>query len=187
MLVSWDPAADSNVLELSHARRICKEVCYQERILHQLCALKEGVPCLQVSRMEFVLLWATFVAIMLTDLERGIGIGIVMAVLYFAYSYAQASPVTATPAGLDAQLGLDFAADDQIGLHDPRGRDHGISSWSGTGDFSHCALLPQKSLDMREFSELLRSQLSQCLGQNKHDLMELGCRVQLLSSHVRIA
>ena len=41
--------------------------------------------------MEFVLLWATFVAIMLTDLERGIGIGIIMAVLYFAYSYAQAS------------------------------------------------------------------------------------------------
>ncbi len=46
---------------------------------------------MQVSRMEFVLLWATFVAIMLTDLERGIGIGIIMAVLYFAYSYAQAS------------------------------------------------------------------------------------------------
>ena len=41
--------------------------------------------------MEFVLLWATFVAIMLTDLEKGIGIGIIMAVLYFAYSYAQAS------------------------------------------------------------------------------------------------
>jgi len=41
--------------------------------------------------MEFLLLWATFIAIMLTDLERGIGIGIIMAVLYFAYSYAQAS------------------------------------------------------------------------------------------------
>ncbi len=41
--------------------------------------------------MEFLLLWATFVAIMLTDLERGIGIGIIMAVLFFAYSYAQAS------------------------------------------------------------------------------------------------
>lgn len=49
--------------------------------------------------MEFVLLWATFVAIMLTDLERGIGIGIIMAVLYFAYSYAQAGiPSTAPPA-----------------------------------------------------------------------------------------
>ena len=48
----------------------------------------------QVSRAEFVLLWATFVAIMLTDLERGILIGIIMAVLYFAYSYAQASTHT---------------------------------------------------------------------------------------------
>ena len=94
------------MLDISHAGRVCEEVCYQERLLRQVCALKEGVPCLQVSRMEFVLLWATFVAIMLTDLERGIGIGIVMAVLYFAYSYAQASPLTVTPAGLDAQLNL---------------------------------------------------------------------------------
>lgn len=54
--------------------------------------------------MEFVLLWATFVAIMLTDLERGIGIGIVMAVLYFAYSYAQATPLPATPAQCPARL-----------------------------------------------------------------------------------
>jgi SulP family sulfate permease len=43
----------------------------------------------QVTRMEFVLLWATYLAIMYTDLERGIGAGIVMATLYFAYSYAQ--------------------------------------------------------------------------------------------------
>lgn len=40
--------------------------------------------------MEFLLLWATYLAIMYTDLERGIGAGIVMATLYFAYSYAQA-------------------------------------------------------------------------------------------------
>ena len=52
---------------------------------------------MQVSRTEFVLLWATFVAIMLTDLERGILIGIIMAVLYFAYSYAQASQCSLKP------------------------------------------------------------------------------------------
>ena len=52
---------------------------------------------MQVSRAEFVLLWATFVAIMLTDLERGILIGIIMAVLYFAYSYAQASTRSIRP------------------------------------------------------------------------------------------
>ena len=92
------------MLDISHAKRICEDVCYEEGLLRQSCALKEGVPCVQVSRMEFVLLWATFVAIMLTDLEQGIGIGIVMAVLYFAYSYAQASPLPGTPAGLDAQL-----------------------------------------------------------------------------------
>lgn len=51
----------------------------------------------QVSRAEFVLLWATFVAIMLTDLERGILIGIIMAVLYFAYSYAQAGTHSLKP------------------------------------------------------------------------------------------
>ena len=39
--------------------------------------------------MEFALLWATYLAIMYSDLERGIGAGIVMATLYFAYSYAQ--------------------------------------------------------------------------------------------------
>ena len=43
----------------------------------------------QVTRMEFALLWATYLAIMYSDLERGIGAGIVMATLYFAYSYAQ--------------------------------------------------------------------------------------------------
>ncbi|BDA44720.1 Uncharacterized protein C24H6.11c [Coccomyxa sp. Obi] len=43
----------------------------------------------KVTRMEFLLLWATYLAIMYTDLERGIGAGIVMATLYFAYSYAQ--------------------------------------------------------------------------------------------------
>lgn len=46
--------------------------------------------------MEFLLLWATYLAIMYTDLERGIGAGIVMATLYFAYSYAQACLPLAT-------------------------------------------------------------------------------------------
>jgi hypothetical protein len=50
----------------------------------------------QVTRMEFLLLWATYLAIMYTDLERGIGAGIVMATLYFAYSYAQACLPLAT-------------------------------------------------------------------------------------------
>ena len=39
--------------------------------------------------MEFILLWASFLVIMATDLQRGILIGIVLAVLYFAWSYAQ--------------------------------------------------------------------------------------------------
>ena len=43
----------------------------------------------QVTRMEYVLLWLTYLAIMYSDLESGIGAGIVMATLYFAYSYAQ--------------------------------------------------------------------------------------------------
>ena len=47
---------------------------------------------MQVTRMEYVLLWATYLAIMYSDLESGIGAGIVMATLYFAYSYAQARP-----------------------------------------------------------------------------------------------
>ncbi len=46
--------------------------------------------------MEFLLLWATYLAIMYTDLERGIGAGIVMATLYFAYSYAQARSLLLT-------------------------------------------------------------------------------------------
>lgn len=45
---------------------------------------------LQVTRMEFILLWASFLIIMATDLQRGIVIGIILAVLYFAWSYAQA-------------------------------------------------------------------------------------------------
>ena len=39
--------------------------------------------------MEFILLWASFLIITATDLQRGILIGIVLAVLYFAWSYAQ--------------------------------------------------------------------------------------------------
>jgi MFS superfamily sulfate permease-like transporter len=41
---------------------------------------------------EYVLLWAAFSAIMQFGLEIGIGAGIVMATLYFAYAYAKASP-----------------------------------------------------------------------------------------------
>jgi MFS superfamily sulfate permease-like transporter len=44
---------------------------------------------MQVTHMEFILLWASFLIIMATDLQRGIVIGIVLAVLYFAWSYAQ--------------------------------------------------------------------------------------------------
>ena len=44
--------------------------------------------------MEFILLWASFLVIMATDLQRGILIGIVLAVLYFAWSYAQVTPST---------------------------------------------------------------------------------------------
>ena len=44
--------------------------------------------------MEFILLWASFLIIMATDLQRGILIGIVLAVLYFAWSYAQVTPST---------------------------------------------------------------------------------------------
>ena len=67
---------------------------------HHACVPDKSVchMMMKVSRMEFVLLWATFVAIMLTDLERGIGIGIIMAVLYFAYSYAQARTASAASA-----------------------------------------------------------------------------------------
>jgi hypothetical protein len=43
----------------------------------------------QVTRAEFALLWATYLAIMFTDLETGIGIGIVLATFYFAISYAR--------------------------------------------------------------------------------------------------
>ena len=46
---------------------------------------------MQVTRTEFMLLWASFLIIMATDLQRGILIGIVLAVFYFAWSYAQAS------------------------------------------------------------------------------------------------
>ena len=46
---------------------------------------------MQVTRAEFVLLWASFLIIMATDLQRGILLGIVLAVFYFAWSYAQAS------------------------------------------------------------------------------------------------
>ena len=43
----------------------------------------------QVTRSEFVLLWATYLAIMYGGLEAGIGAGIVFATLYFAFAYAR--------------------------------------------------------------------------------------------------
>lgn len=43
----------------------------------------------QVTRMEFGLLWGTYLSIMFTDLETGIGIGIVLATFFFAISYAR--------------------------------------------------------------------------------------------------
>eukprot|EP00884_Botryococcus_braunii_P017695 jgi/Botrbrau1/4609/Bobra.60_2s0094.1 len=45
----------------------------------------------KVTRAEFALLWATYLAIMFTDLETGIGIGIVLATFFFAFSYARVS------------------------------------------------------------------------------------------------
>ena len=41
--------------------------------------------CLQVTRSEFVLLWATYLAVMYGGLQAGIGTGIVFSTLYFDY------------------------------------------------------------------------------------------------------
>ena len=60
-----------------------------------------------MTRTEFILLWASFLIIMATDLQRGILIGIVLAVLYFAWSYAQARSCAAqagTWSHVDVQL-----------------------------------------------------------------------------------
>ena len=38
---------------------------------------------------EYGLLWATFSLIMLYGLEAGIGLGVLLAALYFAFEYAQ--------------------------------------------------------------------------------------------------
>ncbi|KAG2448594.1 hypothetical protein HYH02_006485 [Chlamydomonas schloesseri] len=43
----------------------------------------------KLSRPEYLLLWATFIAIMNAGLELGIAAGVVMATLYFAFQYAQ--------------------------------------------------------------------------------------------------
>ncbi len=42
-----------------------------------------------MARAEFVLLWMTFLAIIYTDLERGIAAGVIFSVFYFAFSYAK--------------------------------------------------------------------------------------------------
>lgn len=46
---------------------------------------------MQVLNIEFILLWCTYLAIMFTNLEAGIGIGFVLATMYFAFSYARVS------------------------------------------------------------------------------------------------
>ena len=45
----------------------------------------------KLSKAEYALLWLTFVAIMYAGLEAGIGMGIIMATLYFAYEYSNVS------------------------------------------------------------------------------------------------
>ena len=50
--------------------------------------------CVKVLLIEFLLLWATYLAIMFTNLEAGIGIGIVLATMYFAFSYARVRVVS---------------------------------------------------------------------------------------------
>ncbi len=44
---------------------------------------------MQVLNIEFILLWCTYLAIMFTNLEAGILIGIILATMYFAFSYAR--------------------------------------------------------------------------------------------------
>ena len=46
---------------------------------------------MQVTRSEFVLLWATYLAVMWGGLQAGIGAGIVLSTLYFAWAYARVS------------------------------------------------------------------------------------------------
>ena len=48
--------------------------------------------CMQVTRSEFVLLWATYLAVMYGGLQAGIGAGIVFSTLYFAWAYARVRP-----------------------------------------------------------------------------------------------
>ncbi|KAG1670994.1 hypothetical protein FOA52_014384 [Chlamydomonas sp. UWO 241] len=52
----------------------------------------------KLSTAEYILLWASFVAIMLWGLEAGIGAGIVMATLAFAYQYAESTVSHLSPA-----------------------------------------------------------------------------------------
>ena len=47
------------------------------------------LPSTQVTRSEFVLLWATYLAVMYGGLQAGIGAGIVFSTLYFAWAYAR--------------------------------------------------------------------------------------------------
>ncbi|KAK9810835.1 hypothetical protein WJX73_000129 [Symbiochloris irregularis] len=50
----------------------------------------------KVTKVEFGLLWATYLAIMYAGLEAGIGAGIMMATLYFAFAYARVNVQTFT-------------------------------------------------------------------------------------------
>lgn len=45
--------------------------------------------CRKLSRDEYLLLWATFLVVLQLGLQQGIGIGVVLATLYFAYMYAR--------------------------------------------------------------------------------------------------
>ena len=66
------------------------KLCQQQHATSRLTAWQ--LVLVQVTRAEFVLLWATYLAIMFTSLEAGIGIGIILATFYFAFSYARVTP-----------------------------------------------------------------------------------------------
>ena len=58
--------------------------------MNTILSIKAEVPdSLQVLNIEFILLWCTYLAIMLTNLELGILIGIILVTMYFAFSYAR--------------------------------------------------------------------------------------------------
>ena len=62
----------------------------------------------KLSRAEYILLWATFIAIMWLGLEAGIGIGIVFATLYFTFEYAQVGVCSGGGSQKRPQLGTGY-------------------------------------------------------------------------------